>query len=269
MQSAVIEVDPEDRPNWHIQVLMRSMATVAGAAAGTGGAEIIVRDLTNSADITLDSSMNTKSRGWKFLDSTFTIPSTCHQFAVRLQTVTSGEFSEFAWVQLMDTEQTRFALPRRITTKRRIGPIYERIGDQYGEFRRRVWLGSIERRDMQGRGVSLILSPAPGQRSLWYYEKVNFPKLTSSYTGGEGGGTTLGLDDDNVTWCSLEWVTQAALVECYKYLIKRDRRQMPERWLAELADAESELIAIQDDYGIEGMLVEDSPKPIGRVILPV
>ena len=72
-----------------------------------------------------------------------------------------------------------------------------------------------------------------------------------------------------MTWCPLEWVTQAALVECYKHLIRRDHREKPERWLSELDDAESELIALQDDYGIEGMLVEDSPKPIGSVILPV
>ncbi len=271
IESELIEVDPEDGPDWHIQALMRSMATVAGAAAGTGGAKIVVYDLTNSAAITLDDpdAMTTTARGWKYLQSSFIIPATCYQIAVRLQTVTNTEFSEFAWVQLMNRARTRFALPRRITTKRRIGPVYERVGDQYSEFRRRAWGGNIERREAQGRGVSLQISPAPGIRSLWYYEKVNFPKLTSAYTGGEGGGSTLGLDDDNVTWCSLEWVVQAALVECYKFLIRRDSHEMPDRWHEELAQAQVELSAMQDDYGIEGMLVEDSPKPRGSIILRV
>ncbi|KKL11586.1 hypothetical protein LCGC14_2544350, partial [marine sediment metagenome] len=201
--------------------------------------------------------------------ASFTIPTTCHQIAFRLNVETAGEDGEFAWIQAQEEQRTQFSLPRRITAKRRVGPIYEQLGDEYGEFWRRPWSGSLERRDAQGRGVMLYLDPAIGQSPLWFYERTNYPKLTSAYTGGEGGGATLGLDDDNVTWCPLEWVTQAALVECYKYLIKRDRRNMPERWLPELEDAEAELIAMQADYGIEGMLTEDSAKPAYRAILPV
>ena len=270
IESNVIEVDPTNRPDWYIRGLVRSMGTVAGAAAGTGnGTEIKIMDKTNSAEITPDDTLGSTNRAWTLVESRFTIPATCHQIAIRLNIETSGEDGEFAWVQLTEDGRTQFPLPARITSKRRIGPVYERTGDEYSEFRRRPWQGSLERREAQGRGVSLHLSPPPGQRALWYYEKVPFPKLTSAYTGGEGGGTTLGLDDDNVTWCPLEWVAQAAMVECYKYLIRRDRRTMPERWLPELEDAESELIALQDDYGIEGMLVEDSPKLIGVAILPV
>jgi hypothetical protein len=265
--STEIEADVDNRSDWHIKALVSAKDSAAGS--GGGATSIIIRDVTNSATITPDEPLTWTRRGWGLIESNFTIPSGCNLFSIRLQADTSTEVADFAWVQMSEKNQTQFALPRRITSKKQIGPVYERIGDEYGEFTRRPWRGSLERREQVGRGVTLVLQPAPGERSLWYYEKVPFPGLTSSYTGGEGGGTTLGLDDDNVTWCPLEWVSWAAIYEVYKHLRRRDQREMPERWLEELDNAQTELVAMQLDYGIEGMLTEDSKKPIGRVIQPV
>jgi len=262
IESNVIEVDPTNRPNWHIRALVRSMGTVAGAAAGTGnGSEIKIMDKTNSAEISPDQALSSTNRAWTVIESNFTIPTTCHQIAVRLNVETAGEDGEFAWVQLMELQATDFPLSNRIDSKRKIGPVFERVGDEYRGFRRRQWSGSLERREAQGRGVSLHLEPAPGSRSLWFYEKVSFPVLTSS--------TPAATDDDNETWAAEEWIRESALLEAYEFLRRRDQHTHETRWLEEIQKQETKVLALQAEYGIEPMLTEDSPRPHGRIFAKV
>lgn len=43
--------------------------------------------------------------------------------------------------------------------------------------------------------------------------------------------------------------------------VNSNNGEMPERWTKELAEAQAELSAIQGDYEIEEVAVEDSPEP--------
>ena len=262
IESAVIECDPTDRDTWRIVALARSMATASGAAAGSGnGTEIKLIDKTNTAEITPDDALSTVNRGWTLLESNFKIPATCYQLAVQLNVETSGEVGEFAWIQLWPPDATVIAMPRRIATKKHVGALFTRRGDVYSRFSRQPWSGSLQRRDVGGRGVSLELSPALGDKPLWYYEKVGYPALSSA--------TVAATDDDNTIWADQAWIEIAALVECYRFLEVRDRKEYPGRWDEDLHDAEVKLASAQVDYGIEPMAVEDAVRPRRRAFVKV
>lgn len=258
LEALQIDVDPDNRSGWRIESLMRASS---GSAAG-GDARLVLYDQTNSVVFAANTDpLKWTRRGWGLLESGFTVPATCEAFSVRLQVQTSTQVGDFAWVQVWQQNQTRFSLPRRVASKRRVGPVFERTGTKFGQFARREWRGNLERREAMGRGVSLVLRPSPGSRSLWFYEKTPFPALTSS--------TPAATDDDAQTWAAVEWIRTAALAECYRFLWRRDRKEYPQRWVDEREDAEAELQAIQAEYGIEMLMTEDSPRPIGSAVVKV
>ncbi len=261
LESAAIDVDPDNRDTWRLEALLSAKDSVAGNAGGD--TRIIVRDLTNAADITPEPSdgLQWTRRGFGLVEATFTLPATCNQIAIRLQVQTNTEVGEFAWVQLWEPSRTQFSLPRRVATKKHIGQIYQRGGVTFGRFFPKPFMGDVQRREAVGRGVMLTIRPAPGTRPLFYYEKTPFPRLTSTPPAA--------TDDDNQTWAELQWVRDAAIWESYKYLKRRDEREDPTRWLESLADAEVAVRSAQVDYGIEPMLVSDSKKPRGVAILKV
>ncbi len=261
IESNVIECDPTDRKEWRIEVLARSMATAAGAAGGSGnGSEIKIIDKTNSTEITPETTLSTVNRGWTLLESNFVLPSNCYQIAIQLNVETSGEVGEFAWVQLWPKNAEAISLPRRIATRNHVGPVFVRHGDTYSEFRRGAWTGPLGRADVGGRGVRLTLGTAIGSNPLWYYERVSYPSLTST--------TPAAADDDNTTWAADLWVRAAASWELYRRLNKRDRKS-EQGWDVLEADALGVLLAMQDEYGAEPMLVEDATEPAYRAVRSV
>lgn len=254
-KSVFIDVDPDERGDWRIAALCRALGATADAGAAIS---ILLRDETADANITPQESLAWTRRGWGLVESDFTIPDDCNAISIILQITTSGTTGDWAWLQVWPKAQTAFSLPRRIASKRHVGSIFQRVGTRFGEFKRDPWTGTLERRDVGGRGVRLELSPAPGTRSLWYYERASYPALRSDPAAA--------TDDDNTTWCPLEWIKTAALLYAYQYLDKRDRKEEPDRWAKEIADTEALLLALQADYGAEPMITEDSPKPRYRAL---
>ena len=268
IESNPIECDPVNRGEWRIEALCRSMKTVAGADKGSGNVtEIKLIDKTNSADIVPGTALSTVNRGWTLLASDFTLPATCFQLAIQLNVETNTEVGEFAWIQLWPKNQKRISLPQRIVAKNHVGGTFVRVGDIYDNFTRAPWGGALDKRDVGGTGVQLLLDPAIGQDPLWFYERDSFPTLTST--------TPTAPDDDNTTWAADLWLRAAVTWECYRWLQNRDRKSAqgtPEgpdarpshgRERAE-ADALALLLAMQDEYGAEPMAVEDATTPAHR-----
>ena len=262
LESSIIECDPLDRRLWWIAALCRSMKTAAGADKGTGnGTEIKIIDKTNSVEITPNEPLFTVNRGWTHLTAGFVLPANCFQIAIQLNVETSGEVGEFGPIQLWPPNGRDVSLPRRIATKNHVGPVFIRRGSTYNRFWRQPWHGSLERRDVGGRGVRLEFDPQIGTRPLWFYEKVGYLGLTTA--------TPVATDDDNTTWAEQAWVEIAALVECYRFLETRDRKEYPGRWDEDLHKAEVRLAAAQVEYGIEPMAVEDAQNPRRRAFVKV
>ena len=243
---------------WEIHALVRAQGTVFA----TQDARIVVYDVTNSAAITTDPTiLQSTQRGWQLISGTFTIPDGCDRIAIRLQVQTNAYVGDFAWIQLWNPAYTTYSLPLRIPSKRFVGPVYERIGSTYKTFQRREWRGQLERRETPGRTVELHFGQGVSN-PLWFYERVGYPTLTTA--------TPVAGDDDNSTWAAEDWIVGAALVECYRLLRARDKQpDGSSRWDGDLLEAETELIALNADYGIEMMPTDDSPKPSGRAILSI
>lgn len=258
LESNSIPVDPDRRSRWRMCGLLYKPNSNAQVVS------IIPYDNTNGADIDTDET-NSIATGEgpfiRFIETGFTLPSGCYDLTFRLHVDTNGQTGNFGWLSFWEEGQTTFHLPPNVQSKRHVGPVFRRVGDDYREFKRLPWQGQLQRREAVGRGVALELSPAPGARDLWYYHKTSFPALTSS--------TPAAADDDNATWAAEEWVVWASLVEVYEALRRRDREEYPTRWLEDLDEARMKLQALQADYGIEPMLTDDSSKPRGRAILRV
>ncbi len=268
IESDPIECDPTDRGEWRIEALCRSMATAGGAAGGTGsGTEIKIMDKTNTAEIAPTTTLSTVNRGWTLLASDFTLPSTCYQIAIQLNVETSGEVGEFAWIQLWPKNQKRISLPQRIVASKHVGGTFVRVGTIFDNFARSPWQGALDRREVGGTGVQLVLDPEIGGNALWFYERDSFPTLTTA--------TPAAIDDDATTWAADVWVRAAVVWECYRWLQNRDRKSAqgtpggpdarPARgWEKAEADALAILLAMQDEYGAEPMMVEDASIPAHR-----
>lgn len=251
MESQALDVDVDNRDSWWVHALVRALATAGGNAGGA--ATLVLRDLTNGADITPDEALTWTRRGWGLIESSFTIPADCNKIALRLQADANTEIADWAWVQAWPIGQRRFSLPPRIASKDWVGSVFVRKGTIFDEFRPEPWTGGLERRDVGGTGVSLYLNHAPQGRSIWFYEKDSFPTITSA--------PPVAADDDNTTWAVAEWVIAAAEYEIYKALARRDWKEAPGRWDERLRDAAVELGVFQERYGAEPMFVEDRPQP--------
>lgn len=256
LESIAIDVDPNEK-NWRISAFIRSFRT---GAFDSDDARLVIVDKTNSDAIipATTNPLRTTVGGWRLVKSNFIIPDGCQQIAIRLQVQTILYYGEFGAIQLYHRDRTVFSMERRITTKKQVGSLVVLTGDDYRQLKRNEWSGTLERREVSGRGVSLEINPSIGENMLWFYEKVSFPNLTTS--------TPAATDDDNETWAAEEWIKNAASFYCYEYLKKRDNRIAPDRWRSELRDARELLEVIQDDYGIEPMYVDDSPRRTRRAV---
>ena len=251
VESQALDADVDNRPSWAIHALIR-----AGPGADAG--RIVIRDLTNNADITPDTALTWTREAWGLIESCFTIPAACEQIAIRLQCDGNGDLMDFAQIQAWPVRQTRFSLPQRITSDAMVGSVFIRRGGVFDEFRPAPWDGAVERRDAAGTGVQLVLTPAPGSAAVWFYEKDSFPKLTSA--------TPAATDDDNTTWAVEDWLLTVAESLCYERLQRRDRKEVPGRWDEAVAQAELDAGIMQRLYGAEPMLVEDRAQPTHRAV---
>jgi len=269
LQSQSIDVDVDNRSLWRIEALTRAQ----GAGSAGGAAAIVLRDLTAGADITPTNALTWTRRGWGLINSNFTIPTDCNQIAIRLVTTNNAENTDWAWVQAWPTNQTRFSLPQRIASLKHVGAVFARVGDIYDNFKRAPWAGGLERREVGGTAVQLVLDPAIESTPLWFYERDSFPTLTTA--------TPAATDDDATTWAADLWVRAAATWELYRWLGARDRKGEqgaardgtagpPGRgWAAGEQKALEELLALQQEYGAEPMAVEDASTPSHAATTPV
>jgi hypothetical protein len=255
LESAGIDVDPDNGAEWRIFCLVRALATATGNAGGA--ASIVLRDLTNSATITPSTTLAWTRRGWGILESSFTVPATCNKIALRLQADTNTQVADFI-PQVWQTRQRLFALPPRLATKEHVGKLMQLTGSLYSDLDPDRWDGNYERRDLMGRGVQLWLDPAASSDRLWYYEKASYPSLTSD--------PAVAGDDDAATWCPEPYIVAATQYEMYRYLAQRDSQTRPGYWAKDEENALLLLNAMKRTYGAEPMKVEDSTQHVGPAI---
>lgn len=249
-----IPVDPKN-PSWRIRVFMKSELIALDDIGGD--ARFVLYDDTNNVEFDpATSPFRSTTFGWELYESDFTIPPTCESLQVRFLVPTSGGIGDFIHLQVWPKNATRWSLPRSVRSKKHVGPVFRMEGTTFGELKPADYRGTIERREVAGRGVELRLD-APGNASYWFYERVPHSILTSDPPASG--------DDAQVTWAEMEWVVAGAKFYLYEYLNKRDRLTAPDRWKQLIYEARSDLELAQLDHGAEPMHTEDSRHSRRRV----
>lgn len=132
-ESTALACVPND--SWFLDLLLRGSAdaTVVNVA---------VQDLTNSAAITLSGGTTSgdttqiTGQAWRNARYTFTIPTGCRRFALRLGSTGAATVAQFTHIISRNQVDRYLPLPPRVVglSKLRQG-IYERLGNEVGHFR--------------------------------------------------------------------------------------------------------------------------------------
>ena len=195
--------------------------TAIRLVSGTGTASFVVRDNTNSADITLqvtrgnDSQTLTTTTFGDFLicEGTLQLPATCAEIAPRLVLSAATMVGQMAPVIMFPLGTYQFPMPNTVKNIDAIGNFFEGmsmnspggLGDiAFGEP---LTVGGLEH-GFSNYGDHLTVNfNFRASRPIWYQEAVFGSALTAM--------------TDTTTFAK-EYVIRAAKFELYKYLAERD-----------------------------------------------
>lgn len=216
-----------------------------------GTARVIVRDITNGANISLNGTVAETRRGWSGIEVTGQIPATCDSIEIWLRGDEATAVVEWGPVFFTPQEFRTIQLPARLDSKEKVGPVYEltryptATGQGYwGENARRE-LTNIKKVQVND-AVYLEFSEDAFANDLphLYDERVYYTALSSAYLATADRTT----GDAATTLCPLDYAAAAtAKLLCEQSLaIFED-----EFYTAKLILAERDLSKFEELYGPE------------------
>lgn len=238
----------------------------------SGTAQVIVRDVTNGADIDLNGNSSETRRGWSGFEITGQIPSGCDEIQVWLQGDGAGDIVEWGPVFFQPQNWRRIQLPERVDSKEKVGHIYRLtrlptasglgMWDESAREEipgiRRIQVNDSVHLQMHRNTVGINLPHM-------YDERVFYTALQTEYQTASQRST----GDAVTTDCPIDYVAAAMVkVLCEQKLGadvivmgelygQREDAQLPEEdayWLKTLQLAEARLARAESLYGPE-------PKP--------
>ncbi len=232
--------------------------------SGTG--ELVVRDVTNSANISLSGTSTATGRGWTGIEVTFSIPGTCNEINIQLRGQQATAIVEWGPVYFHGQEMKMIQVPARVITRSHVGPVYFLSnvptvsgGTYWGEEQMEERTGV--RRQQIGDAVRFVFEDIPGQFPYFYLERNFFDALSADYktVAQRVAG------DAATTNCPLDYVAPGMV----RLLAERYMRLQPNQedfWTGVLRDSLTDHTSAERCYG-------PLPFPIkerGRVIsLPI
>ncbi|MCR4342011.1 MAG: hypothetical protein NUW01_19210, partial [Gemmatimonadaceae bacterium] len=87
-------------------------------------ASVRVRDITNTADITLSGTSTFTLRGWQWFEITFTVPTGCGEVQIWLGGAAAGCISEWAGVGILCDSETMVSHESRVLSEHDLGHYY-------------------------------------------------------------------------------------------------------------------------------------------------
>jgi|SRR3990170_1608035 len=251
VESANIYVQPGQSWYLYVPVSVRS---------GTG--EVIVRDNTNNAEISLNGTATETLRGWSGIEVTFTIPSGCQDITVRLTGQEATAIVEWGPVYMHRDGQRRVPIPARITTTGYAGPVFA-ILDPPVSGKSVYWGEELYQEvNVAGRqqvGDAVVLQFARGLTSNPYAfaERLFYDALSTDYQTA----AQRAVGDAASTTCPLEYVVPAMV----RLLAEDYIHKQPERldyWTKVRADALQLLAPAERTFGPIPMPVQERGKII-------
>lgn len=176
----------EDQQSWYFWTAIRLVS-------GTGTAEFVVRDNTNSADITLtvqrgndDNTLTTTTFGdFMVCEGTFQVPATCAEIAPRLTLSATTMVAQMAPVIMFPQNAMAFPLPNRIESDNQIGNFFcaqthRSPGGFYDtSFSEPITTSGLEHRILNYGDHRTVLFNFTVNDPVWYEEDVYGTALTS------------------------------------------------------------------------------------------
>ena len=219
-------------------------------SVGAQTASVRVRDLTNSADITLNDTDTYTLDGWQWFDKTFTIPADCGRAQVWLGGASASCVATWAGVGLLPTDENWLSLNPRIISKHDIGRVWQYMLPKAPN--RAVYREELQlTRELAGDGASALADTwAPGAYPCYYQERHRFDALQSDYMSLVHRATGSGTN----TTCPVQYVAWATVVEL---LEARERNTELERCYQ---NARKQLTIADRRYGFDPFVAPEFPR---------
>ncbi len=181
-----------------------------------GTAELKVRDVTNSADITLSGTTTETRRGWSGFEVTGQIPSSCDEIQVWLGCQGASDVAEYGPVFMMPQGTRQMPIRAQVNTEDDVGPVYAittyPVASGQGNW------GQSDRQEQ--KNIRKIFNNGIGyfqwsgetimsQRPHYYEERKFYTALSATYltvagrAAGDAAQTTCPLDYAAAATCKL------------------------------------------------------------------
>ena len=237
----------------------------------SGTATLIVRDVTNGANITLSGTTTSTGRGWTGIEVTGQVPTSGAEIAVWLTGDEATAVVDWGPVHFHWQGQRRIALPTRIESPEHIGRVYYLLdyaaqgsNDRWG-LEDRVDVPSVTRESVLD-GVVLQFPSDHAIRNLpyFYQERVFYDALNAAYMTAAQRVT----GDAATTLCPIDYAAAATVkVLAGWYMSKHQGDE--EFWMSKLGEASSALNKMEERYGPPQMPVRTRERTISIPYLKV
>lgn len=223
-------------------------------SARVGTAEVIVRDVTNGANITLSGTSTVTGRGWTAIEVTGNIPDGCFEITIRLTGQASSAVVEWGPACFHWQGQRRIGLPARVVSREWVGPVHQFRNQSVTDDN---WSQEIMeevqgvRAEQISDNVQLRFDHPLESRPYFYTERSYYDALSVTYLTTDARV----VGDGATTLCPTDYVVPAMVsLLAGQYRIKQPWAK--DFWNGVLVQASLELAVKERLYG---------PKPKARL----
>ena len=246
--ASIYALQPTDRFYLYVPVSTR-----------VGTAQVIVRDVTNSANISLSGTATATRRGWTGIEVTGQVPSGCDEIQVWLVGQGASDVVEWGPVFFHTTNARKVQL-QRPESRKFVGSIYrlhyfptEGGGGKWGEEDLNEVPG-VRRRQVNDTVVLYFDEPMWNTPYL-YEERVYYAALSTAYLTAANRTT----GDTATTLCPLNYVAAATA----KLVAERYMTHDPEFYGWVLQKAEERLARREQEHGADPKPIQERDRVVG------
>jgi hypothetical protein len=230
-----------------------------------GTAQILVRDITNGANIELSGTdLTTTLRGWTAFEVTGQVPSGCGEITIRLIGQESNATIEWGPVNFHWDSNYRLQLPARIVSRKHVGGVHylethTRVGGSvHLGVERTVEVASVDMRQVRNAVVAEFDHDHPMVHWPYFFEeRIYYDALSTAYLSVANRTT----GDAAITECPLDYVAAGTV----KLLAEQYLQKQPEEaefWQRSMAIAEEYLRRYEREFGPEAKPQQERERTI-------
>lgn len=240
-------------------------------SARVGTAEVKVRDVTNSADISLSGTSTETRRGWSAIEVTGQVPSGCDEIQVWLGAQGASDVAEYGPVFFHQQQGRRIGMDARVDTMDNVGPVYTMtrypIANGQGHFgmEDRQEVTNVRKIRNQDLGFFQFDGEWMQDRPYFYEERIFYSALS---TGGYLTAANRTTGDAATTLCPRDYAAAGTAKLVAEFQALKHPHEL-EFWTTVLAVAQERLDKYERKYGPEAKASLTRERDLPRFWLPV